>query len=81
MTGYTPCACRDCMEIAIGEPGVAMCHDCDEAGCTAGEEGCLVDPCMACGAYTLHPEDCVGCEHAVEDTSPYAEENERATSH
>lgn len=31
--GYTPCACRDCMETAIGEPGKAYCHECDDAGC------------------------------------------------
>jgi hypothetical protein len=30
--GYRPCACRDCMETAIGEPG-ALCLDCEEHGC------------------------------------------------
>lgn len=33
MSGYTPCACRDCKEIAIGEPGKAYCHECEDAGC------------------------------------------------
>lgn len=33
MSGYVPCACRDCFETAIGEPG-ALCHSCKEAGCT-----------------------------------------------
>ena len=33
MAGYTSCACRDCMEIAIGEPGEAYCGDCEDAGC------------------------------------------------
>jgi len=32
-TGYTDCACRDCFEIAIGVPGVALCHECEASGC------------------------------------------------
>ena len=32
-SGYTPCACRDCMEVAIGVSGEAYCHECEEAGC------------------------------------------------
>lgn len=27
-----PCGCRDCMEIAVGEPG-AFCPECQDAGC------------------------------------------------
>ena len=46
MSGYIPCGCRDCMEIAIGEPG-ALCWECEEAGCEAGAEG----ECSAPGAY------------------------------
>ncbi len=30
-TGYIDCACRDCMEIAIGPLGT-MCSECVEAG-------------------------------------------------
>jgi hypothetical protein len=37
-TGYTHCACRDCFEIAIGEPGSALCHGCEAEGCEAGAE-------------------------------------------
>lgn len=33
-TGYVHCACRDCMEIAIGPVGT-MCSDCTEALCDA----------------------------------------------
>ena len=46
MSGYVPCACRDCMEIAIGETGEALCHECEAADCEprAGE-------CTAPGAY------------------------------
>ena len=43
--GYTYCACRDCMEIAIGISGETMCHACEEAGCELDSE------CEAEGAY------------------------------
>lgn len=43
--GYTACACRDCMEIAIGEPGKAFCHGCESAGCEGDSE------CEATHAY------------------------------
>jgi hypothetical protein len=35
-SGYTPCACRDCMDIAItaAEGGWTLCWECLEAGCT-----------------------------------------------
>ncbi len=48
-SGYQPCACRDCMEIAIGEPGEAVCHACEAASCpvTDGDDG----ECCAPGAY------------------------------
>lgn len=36
-SGYRDCACRDCFEIAIGEPG-AFCWECKEAGCEPDEE-------------------------------------------
>lgn len=45
MSGYTDCACRDCFEIAIGEPGEAMCGACQEAGCEKDKE------CQTDGAY------------------------------
>lgn len=35
--------CRDCFEIAIGEPGEALCHECEEAGCEADDGECQVD--------------------------------------
>lgn len=41
--GYNPCACATCFDIAIGAPGVALCHDCASAGC---EPGC--GECPAC---------------------------------
>lgn len=35
MSGYVPCACRDCMDIAIGRgyPFSELCNACEEAGC------------------------------------------------
>lgn len=30
--GYWSCACRDCFELYVGEPG-DFCHDCTEASC------------------------------------------------
>ena len=56
MTGYTPCACRDCFEIAIGEPGEAFCSDCEEAGCPdyQGQPGMRQD----CLALESEPTGC-----------------------
>lgn len=45
-SGYQNCACRDCMEIAIGEEG-AYCEECLEAGCPESLSG----ECEAPGAY------------------------------
>ena len=39
--GYQPCGCRDCIDIAVGEPG-ALCWACEEAGCD-GEGECSRD--------------------------------------
>ena len=46
MSGYKPCACRDCFEIAIGEDGeAALCNECEEAGCDCeGGSECSVEP-------------------------------------
>ena len=42
-SGYRPCACRDCFEIAIGDDSdetPAMCHACEAAGCELESECC-----------------------------------------
>jgi hypothetical protein len=49
-SGYRSCACRDCMEIAIGEPG-AMCHECEDAGCPGDRD------CQASEAYGGEAEE------------------------
>ncbi len=36
-SGYRPCQCRDCMEIAIGDPD-AYCWECEEANCRDYQE-------------------------------------------
>lgn len=37
-TGYVHCACRDCMETAIGVQGVVFCSDCTDAECALDHE-------------------------------------------
>jgi len=48
MTEYTDCACRDCFEIAIGEPGEAFCSDCEAAGCPGGKTECCAPGAYGC---------------------------------
>ena len=52
MTGYVPCGCSECMEIAIGEPGT-LCWECEEAGCT--------DECEVFNSVSEEIE-CGGCD-------------------
>jgi len=45
-SGYVHCACRDCMEIAIGKAccpaNYMLCHDCADAGCDPeGKHECV----------------------------------------
>lgn len=45
-SGYTSCACRDCMEIAISNDTRRpdLCGECEDAGCDAdGASDCRVD--------------------------------------
>lgn len=58
-SGYAPCACRDCFEIAIGDGGPALCTECEEAGCdVAGDSECQVPFTEVAGI----PEEDVGFE-------------------
>ena len=50
-TGYVPCACRDCFEIAIGKLGEAFCHDCETANCETDHE------CLSPSAYGVDDDD------------------------
>jgi hypothetical protein len=53
-SGYVPCACRDCMEVAIQGPSEekAYCAACEAAGCPdyQGVSG-MSQECQAPGAY------------------------------
>lgn len=50
--GYVPCACRDCMEPAIGIRGKAFCLGCSDAGCPdyQGKRG-MSQECQRPDAY------------------------------
>jgi hypothetical protein len=45
MSGYTHCACRDCMETVMSDDMAHpdLCSDCEEAGCEPDSE-CCVEP-------------------------------------
>jgi hypothetical protein len=62
MSGYTACGCRDCFEIAIGEPH-ALCWECAEAGCepttdtdTDTDRG-VGRECQRADAYGCEPDE------------------------
>lgn len=67
MSGYTECACRDCMEVAIGnnEPGGAYCWACAESDCTRDSD-CNAPHtyCPADSRYTTDTEWCEVCGQA-----------------
>lgn len=62
-SGYHPCPCRDCFEIAIGcddDTTPHLCNGCESAGCEAdGSADCEVefepedeeDMCIRCNTY------------------------------
>jgi len=72
-TGYVPCACRDCFEVAIGAPGKALCHECADATCEGGTER----ECSAPSAYDGAERVCKRCglqhtnDHINDDGSTY----------
>lgn len=52
-SGYTPCACRDCFDIAISSDMTQpeLCWACKEADCDpAGETDCQRDDAYGCEA-------------------------------
>lgn len=57
MTGYHPCACRDCFETVVGHVGT-LCRVCTVARCD--RDG--VSECCAPGAYGAEePSACPAC--------------------
>lgn len=57
MSGYIPCACRDCMDIAIGEPG-ALCNECQDASCIPIVE--WREPIQFASSYECQRDDAYG---------------------
>jgi len=78
-TGYCDCACRDCFDIAIGDPKTerVLCGDCEAAGCDAsGDCDCERDDayggevCETCdGTGRTFASDGSMASHACEDCS------------
>lgn len=56
-SGYTPCACRDCMDTTVSSDMTKseLCSECEESGCDAwlGAESsdCLSYECQRDDAY------------------------------
>lgn len=76
--GYTNCACRDCFEIAIGKPGSALCHGCEEAGCEAGADCECSAPHAYGGDEGCDFEDCAeerapGCDFCAAHEAEHQE--------
>lgn len=69
-SGYVPCACRDCFEIAITSGGPALCSDCEEAGCDPEGND-------ECGALNSLPDLVEEAEEAL--TSPTVIERQHHT--
>jgi hypothetical protein len=80
-SGYKPCACRDCFEIAIGDAGeAALCHLCQDAGCSSeGEQECSVqgsfpedyEPCGQCGIdHAYEPNEARQAHEKLEADEP-----------
>jgi hypothetical protein len=55
-SGYVDCGCRDCFDIAIGEPG-ALCNDCEAAGCEANNGECQRSDAYGVEDKTTEGED------------------------
>ena len=58
--GYVHCACRDCTDVAVGLPGIALCDECEGSDCqpVSGEyargEASWQNQCQRDGAYDSH---------------------------
>ncbi len=56
-SGYTPCACRDCMDdtVSSGANSPELCSKCAEAGCVAIAP--YNERVQFCGAYECQRDD------------------------
>ena len=68
MSGYVHCGCRDCFEIAVGEPG-CMCHACEDAGCEA-DQACEA-PHAYCEAEGTRDPELEGTDHCAACGQPW----------
>lgn len=57
-SGYTPCACRDCMDIAMSSDMTKpeLCSECKDAGCEA------YPAALAVVDYAITPATCFDCQ-------------------
>lgn len=57
MSGYTNCACRDCMDVAVSSDmhKPELCSECQKAGCVAIAP--YNDGVQFCSAYECQRED------------------------
>lgn len=70
MSGYCPCACRDCFEFAIGDDDdePALCLECEEAGCDcSGESECEQEYGYDSTDYEAEP---LGCSDMPSEDEP-----------
>jgi hypothetical protein len=52
-SGYTPCACRDCMDITVSSDWTKpeLCTECTDAGCEPGQSESDAYDCLRDDAY------------------------------
>jgi len=53
-SGYTNCACRDCMNVTVSSDVAdpELCSECEEAGCAVGQSESDAYDCQRDDAYT-----------------------------
>lgn len=75
MSGYTPCACRDCMDVTVSSDmsKPELCEECIEAGCSPrpdGREPRLYDgqfyECQRDDAYSSAPDPQCSCRACMD---------------
>lgn len=65
-SGYTPCACRDCMDIAItgDDNKPALCLLCKDEGCEICYQQALSEDCTAGHSHECQRDDAYGSDCA-----------------
>ena len=54
-SGYTPCACRDCMDTVVSSDWTTpeLCSECADAGCEPGQSESDAYDCLRDDAYSV----------------------------